>query len=101
MARPTKRQQFKKVFLEDIETNPAYDTMRNAIYKELILHLTTGEPRWLYDSVLSSALSYYDYIITVDKTLTPEEIITDLGDYVENELTKKMIEGYEHTTLLT
>ena len=100
MARPTKRQQFRKVFLEDLETNPSYTEMRDAIYKEYILHLTTGEPRWLYDTVLSSALSYYDYITKVDKTLTPEEIITDLGDYVENELTKKMIEGLNNTNVL-
>lgn len=100
MPRPTKREQFRRTFLNDIETNPTYDTMREAIYKELILHNKTGEPRWLYDTVLSSALSYYDYIIQQDRTLTPEEIITDLGDYVETDLTKKMIEGLSNITVL-
>lgn len=99
MARPTKRQKFIKLFTQELESN-SYEPMRLAIYKELILHYKTGEPRWLYDTVMSSALSYYDYSIQQDKTLDPEEIITDLGDYVENELTEKMIQGLNNTNVL-
>ena len=100
MSRPTKRQQFRKELLTEIETNPQYQQMKEALYKELLLHHSTGEPRWLFDNIMSSALSYYDYIIQQDRTLTPEEIVTDLGDYIENEFTKKMIEDLNKITVL-
>ena len=100
MSRPTKRQQFRKEFLTEIETNPQYQQMREAIYKELLLHHSTGEPRWLFDNIMGSALAYYDYIIQQDRTLTPEEIVTDLGDYIENEFTLKIMESLKNTTVL-
>lgn len=100
MARPTKRQQFIKLFNHVLEQEDWFTEFREQIYKEYILHLTTGQPRFLYENILSSALCYYDYEIQRDRTLDPDEIITGIGDYVENDLAKKMTQELKKKSVL-
>lgn len=100
MARPTKKTQFKKLLLHTIETDPTWEPFRMALYKEYIIHLTTGEPRWMYDSLLQQADSYWDYMIhNVDSSLTPEELITDMGEYYDTPIIQKTMECIKDTTL--
>lgn len=102
MGRPTKKTQFKKALLKAIETEPTWEDFKTALYKEYILHLTTGEPRWMFDSLLAQADSYYDYMISnVDSTLTPEELITDMGEYYDTPIITKTMEAIKDTTVMS
>lgn len=101
MGRPTKKTQFKKALLKAIETEPTWDDFKTALYKEYITHLTTGEPRWMFDSLLAQADSYYDYMTTrVDPSLTPQELITDMGEYVDTPIITKTMESIKDSTVL-
>lgn len=100
MGRPSKRTIFKKMLLNEIETDPTWESFRTALYKEYILHLTTGEPRWMYDSLLAQADAYWIYMTTqVDPNLTPEELITDMGDYYDTPIITKTMESLKNTTV--
>ena len=78
MGRPSKKTLYIRALLKEIETDPSWREFREALYKEYILSLTTGEPRWIYTTLINEATSYFDYMTTeVDPTLTPEELITD------------------------
>ncbi len=101
MGRPSKKTLFKRALLNSIETDDTWIDFRLALYKEYILHLTTGEPRWMYDSLLAQADSYWDYMTTnVDPTLTPEELITDMGEYYDTPIIQKTMESIKNTTVL-
>lgn len=101
MGRPTRKTVFVRRLLEEIETEAAWEEYRTAIYKEYILHLTTGEPRWLYDAIVREAEHYWDYMTTnVDRTLTPEELVTDMGEVIDGPLVKKTLETLNKTRLL-
>lgn len=101
MGRPTKKQVFIRTLLHEMETDSAWSDFRTALYKEYILHINEGTPRWLYDTIIEHASSYWDYMINnVDKNLSPEELITDMGDILENPVTDKMIQSLKDETVL-
>lgn len=78
MGRPSKKTLYIRALLKEIETDPSWREFREALYKEYILNLTTGEPRWIYSTLLQQATTYFDYMTQeVDPTLTVEELITD------------------------
>ncbi len=99
MGRPTKRTQFVKRLFNDIETEPTWETYKDALYKEYILHLTTGSPRWLYDHLKYTAESYWDYM-NQSISYDIEELITDMGDVLDTPITRKLIEGLTGETAL-
>lgn len=99
MGRPTKRTQFIKRLFKDIETDPWWQTYKDALYKEYILHLTTGSPRWLYDHIKHTAESYWDYM-NQSINYDIEELITDMGDVLDTPITRKLIEGLTGETTL-
>lgn len=99
MGRPTKRTQFIKALFKDIETEPTWQTYKDALYKEYILHLTTGSPRWLYDHLKYTAESYWDYM-NQSISYDIEELITDMGDVLDTPITRKLIEGLTGETAL-
>lgn len=101
MGRPTKKQVFIKTLIKEIESEPAWEDYKDALYKEYIIYLTTNSPRWLYDHLLHTAESYWDYMTTqVDPHLQPEELITDMGDVLDTPITRKLIEGLTGVTAL-
>lgn len=78
MGRPSKKTLYIRALLKEIETDPSWREIREALYKEYILNLLNGEPRWIYSTLIQQATSYFDYMTTeVDPTLTVEELITD------------------------
>ena len=100
MGRPSKKTLFKRLLLKEIETDTTWEPFRTALDKEYIIHLTTGEPRWMYDSLLAQADSYWDYMTTkVDSTLTPEELVTDMGEYYDTPIITKTMEAVKDTTV--
>lgn len=100
MGRPSKKTLFLKELLKDIETEPTWEEYKLALYKEYILHLTTGEPRWIYDTIIKEASSYWDYMLSKDPTYTKEELLTDMGDVVDTPLVLKSMESIKDTLLL-
>ena len=93
MGRPTKRTQFVKRLLKEIEDGE-YPEIRTALYKEYILHLTTNSPRWLYDTIVSTATQYWDYMNSREPKNDIEELITDMGFVLDDiPLIDKLIEG--------
>lgn len=101
MGRPTKRQVFVRALIKDIETEPGWVDYREAIYKEYILHLKNGTPRWLYEHIKEEAGMYWDYQINeVDPTLTKEELLCDMKEILDDELTRKLIKDYTGKTAI-
>lgn len=101
MGRPSRKTLFIRALLKEIETQPEWETYKVALYKEYILHLTTNEPRWMYDTIIDDAASYWDYMTKeVDPTLTPEELITDMGDYLDSPIIVKTIESLKDREVL-
>ena len=88
------------MLLKEIETDPGYTEFKDALYKEYILHLTTGTPTWMLDSILAQCDFYYDFMMTRDPNLTPEELITDMGDYLDTPVILKTMEQLNNTTVI-
>lgn len=101
MGRYTKKQKFIHLLKSELENTDSYSPLKVSLYKEYIQHLTTNQPRWLYDTVITAAESYWDYMITnVDRTLTPEELITDMGEVLDTPVIRKMIDSLDNVKVL-
>ena len=101
MGRPSKKTLFKRALLNSIETDSCWEDFRNALYKEYVIHLTKGEPRWMYNEIIAQADSYWDYMTKeVSPDLTPEELITDMGEYLDTPIIVKTMESIKNHTVL-
>ena len=101
MGRPTKKQQFINYLFKEIETEDGWLTYSVALYKEALLNHKIGWPRLLYRHIAEVAGCYWDYQINeVDSDLTKEELVTDMGDVLDDKLTRKLIYKYTGVTAL-
>ena len=100
MGRPTKRQQFVTYLFKEIETEEGWRDYRDAIYKELLINQKCGWPRLLYNHLINLAELYWDCMTSECPDLTKEELIADMGDVLDDKLTRKLIEKYTGITAL-
>ena len=86
--------------MKDIETEPGWVDYREALYKEYILHMKNGTPRWLYEHIQEIAAMYWDYETGKCPELTKEELLCDMKEVLDDELTRKLIKDYTGKTAI-